>query len=218
VELLVVIAILCMLFALLYPVITGVRNAAMRVVCANNLQQVAIVVNSYAVDHKGTIPPGNSQAIGSLKYWQGRRLDNYMKPLNIPPVIWYCPSLAKMDCDRQPWCWMSKKTSQAKYGAFTIGYHYVGNITTNSKFRKPIPKRIYGGDAQCELVFDMCKAWRPAPDNGGDVTSWKSFPHYGINNPNGAQVLMGDLHIQYRTVSELSVGIVYTSAPVNGYW
>jgi prepilin-type N-terminal cleavage/methylation domain-containing protein len=56
VELLVVIAIICLLIALLLPVITRMRSWAKRAVCISNLRQIGTATGAYAFDNDRRFP------------------------------------------------------------------------------------------------------------------------------------------------------------------
>ena len=58
-ELLVVIAIIAILAALLVPAMKDALTASRRARCANNLRQLAVGINSYAINHDGKTPPGS---------------------------------------------------------------------------------------------------------------------------------------------------------------
>jgi prepilin-type N-terminal cleavage/methylation domain-containing protein len=56
VELLVVIAILCLLFALLFPIVMTSRDYAKRIICINNLRNISLALGAYASDFQLKLP------------------------------------------------------------------------------------------------------------------------------------------------------------------
>lgn len=76
IELLTVIAIIAVLAAILMPVIGRVRESAQGSRCATNLRQVGIAIQSYASDHKGTLPATGFFGVASYYNRDARNFQN----------------------------------------------------------------------------------------------------------------------------------------------
>lgn len=73
VEVVVVIAIVSVLAAVLLPSLAGAREAARSGVCASNVRQLLIALDSYATDHAERYAPGAPDFAGNLTRWHGAR-------------------------------------------------------------------------------------------------------------------------------------------------
>jgi prepilin-type N-terminal cleavage/methylation domain-containing protein len=220
VELLVVIAIVALLTALLMPVIMSARGKVYETVCASNLRQVAVVCQCYSTDFRGVLPQANARNPGTLTEWTGAAINEFMKENQIPPQVWYCPRLN--DPFKTPDKWMKTGTPQDEWQAFEfpIGYTYVANPEPPSslgKFIKPVPTNVNAASANMDIMFDYCVALRPCPNEGSLVKRWYSFPHFSISRPDGANILKGDLHVEFRPKSNLTAGYRHF-APKTLFW
>ena len=98
VELLVVIAIIAILAALLLPALASAKVKAKRVACLNNMRQVGLAVNLYAVDSVGRLP--NPKATNTFDFNNANAPDNPLKLLrpfvglsdpNAAAPVYICP-------------------------------------------------------------------------------------------------------------------------------
>lgn len=71
VELLVTIAVIAVLIGILLPVLSGARNEARRITCAQNLRQIGIALHAYANDSNGAIPHDYDAPVSSAALQRG---------------------------------------------------------------------------------------------------------------------------------------------------
>ncbi len=88
VELLVTIAIIGLLAGLLFPALSTVIERRRRVVCVNNLSQIAKATEMYAGENGGYAPNMSMATQGLLPYLQLKSVDD----LNNTKHVFYCPS------------------------------------------------------------------------------------------------------------------------------
>jgi hypothetical protein len=98
---LVVIAIICLLLALLFPIVIGLRDIARETICINNLRQLQVGMIAFAVDNSDRIPGTYEWVTNSPYeiYWGDGGRQNIKNGTLWPYVleikIYLCPSFKK---------------------------------------------------------------------------------------------------------------------------
>ena len=101
IELLVVISIIALLVAVLLPALAAARESSKRSVCATNVRQNIIGVNTYAADYDSALPPhytGNlSQPIITYQVKNGSALGGFGRLYKMGYItsgeVFFCPSM-----------------------------------------------------------------------------------------------------------------------------
>jgi prepilin-type N-terminal cleavage/methylation domain-containing protein len=207
IEMLVVIAIFLVLFALLFPVIIGMRGVAYRAGCLNNLRQTAIVFHSFATDNNGNLPLSNATNPRLIRPDMHKAIERYFSG---PYDIFYCPSPHAVT---GPEWWDICLTWDSNH--YKIGYVYVANLDQKncSKFINgdPVTSILDPGASKGPILFDICLKRR----DGNKV--WANFPHDGIYKKAGINTLFGDLHAEWCNFETMLCEYHYI-APCDLWW
>lgn len=218
IELLAVVAVIILLLSILVPTMGAARKRAGLVPCMNNLRQLYSLCVGYAGDNAGDLPQGlseNGQML-NMNHAKFKMLNQYMENFGITPKIWYCPSLPPQFGNAAGWGIDAGGTP----GEFLIGYFYVANVTTGSlwKFKATPPKTLQDLiNTNGAFVWDVCKAYRPAPIPAAEVSSWWIFPHYSVEEPAVCQYMMGNGSVTKKKLDELQQRYNYIH-PGEIYW
>ena len=177
IELLVVIAIISLLMAIMLPALAKVRQEGQRVMCLNNLRQMAIASQAYGESYDGFYPLAQyRQTMGTAKYeyaWDFTTVTNLTTSEQkvVPGLLWQgrtiaqvqqCPSfVGESNTTSDPYTGYNYNTSYIGHGGGErVGGGYVGEIRSIAGapdwYRVVMPAKISSirRPAECALFGD----------------------------------------------------------------
>jgi prepilin-type N-terminal cleavage/methylation domain-containing protein len=197
IELLVVITIIAILAALLFPVLSGVREKAFRVQCLGNLRQLAMANLQYAAESGGQLAfPnwGGKDSVCAPGWAYNRQLTGNVSDLT-NGVLWHYLGDAKIyrcPIDKGPWNSVSQKVSS-----------YVMNGVICSFAASSGGRPICAGRL-LEFPADGVMLWEGSPGAVGSSGDLGSHPNEGLQSRhmNAALVACFDGHGERMTLTE----------------
>lgn len=168
IELLVVIAIICVLAAILFPLLQQAKERSYRTSCQSNLKQLMLAVNQYADDWTTCLPPVDVNWPGSPGI-NGQLADK--DPWSLYGLLSrYCKKADVFKCEAVPWGY-PWDPDHGNYGVVNYQYH-----PTAVWSGKPKKRDLVIRPTKSVLIMDM----------------WEQFPHQG-----GSDYAFVDGHVQW---------------------
>lgn len=231
VELLVVISIIALLLAILMPSLQKAREQAKRIVCGNNLKQIGLSIDMYALDNRYNFPV--SVRDGHWMWDVGVKITDEIMKTGGTRETFYCPSNAKMNTDelwefrgfpidysipedRRPetyrvtgYFWMIERGT-------TLSGDFLGS--GNKSFLK---KLIVPNPSRTELVTDATIQDSTTEAFTNILDGDNKSNHMGKGGkPAGGQILFVDEHVEWRNFSKMErryESSLYRTDPY-GWW
>jgi prepilin-type N-terminal cleavage/methylation domain-containing protein/prepilin-type processing-associated H-X9-DG protein len=207
IELLVVIAIIAILAAMLLPALSRAKEKAKRTNCKNNLRQLGLALNVYAMENKERLPVEPTTGAGNWPWDMARTVVTNIMKAGAQRDVLYCPSYMELNDDNISWnqqlfptyivtgyVWMLKNTPQVP------AYLTLAKTTEGRKTLTGLPVR----PVDAELVVDAVLS------RNGNYTQIQGAlvnrtAHIEGSRPAGGNILFLDTHVAWRPYSKMTI-------------
>jgi prepilin-type N-terminal cleavage/methylation domain-containing protein len=235
IELLVVIGVIAVLMAILLPALQRAKEQAKKVICSNNLKQIATSLHMYGNDNDAKLPLNGA---GNWLWDVAYSTTDYIIATGGEKHTFYCPADPTKTADMMNlWQFSQNASPEAKPGDIAepqsnraqqfrvTGYFWMMD-TENGRSYQPegIPEKKWGTTLNCkkptetELVLDATlstgsnleiASFVEVP--GGTWSRWQIYDHTnhlrGGDRPIGANTIFVDGHLDWRQFDEMDVRV-----------
>ncbi|MHB8522891.1 MAG: type II secretion system protein [Limisphaerales bacterium] len=190
-ELLVVIAIIAILAGLLLPALAAAKEKGKRTVCLNNLRQIALGMNIYAVDNQDYV----------VKAREIPGTDSYVQVALNPPEVSAAGTVGLLVQTNNVWTCPNRPgfpTYEGEYPQWNIGYQYFGGITKwynpAGQFASRSPVKLGSSKATWVLAADAVMKVDGVWGGGREIAYKNMPPHHGPRSkiPAGGNEVFAD--------------------------
>jgi prepilin-type N-terminal cleavage/methylation domain-containing protein len=235
IELLVVIAVIAVLMAILLPALQRAKEQAKKVICSNNLKQIATSLHMYGNDNDAKLPLNGA---GNWLWDVAYSTTDYIIATGGEKHTFYCPADPTKTADMMNlWQFSQNASPEAKPGDIpepqsnraqqfrVTGYFWMMD-TENGRSYQPegVPEKKWVTTLNCkkptetELVLDATLSTGSNPEAasfvevpGGTWSRWQIYDRTnhlrGGDRPAGANIIFIDGHLDWRQFDEMEVRV-----------